>query len=314
MQQNSGKGARLAFNISMTTMIAAAILSASVLSGCSGGSDGDTKETRIVTETQISTRIVDGVYVDDEGNTIVSTTAPATKAEDSKDKEKASEKSENEAGGNSGGTGNSDGGGDGANNNSDSNNTNNGGGSNGGNSDNSAKSGTGESVGKITGKGGELVSDNQKTEDRRSNSEENPVADNSGYDSSNKTLNIEGKQYSIGDTVTCTYYLTCPEKLINFQGFIDFDGKCLEVIDAENSGPAASGSMANADNNKQRIYFNGSKLSGYKYANGGEFLTVTYKVVGGGEASPLFTWEVVSDMDTNSVLKSNILDLSYTYN
>ncbi len=282
---------KLILNAAVVSMLAAAMLSASVLTGCGNGSD--TKETKVVTETQIVTRVVTKTGAATEGTEAKSgqeTTAAAEKKETEK---KETEKKEN-----SGGESQNNG----SNNNGESNN------SSGGENDNRI---SGKSEGENKGSGGSLVKN--PTPNLDSNSTKNEVADNSGYKSDNKTLKIDGKEYKVGDKVTIVYYLSYPSKFINYQGFIDYDGKCLKPVEFEMLGSASSGCINNIDENLQRLYFNGSRLAGYHYENGGEFMYVTFEVVGGGEASPKQYWEVASDMDGNSILNDPKLVLTYSY-
>ena len=49
--------------VSTAAALAAMLATASILSGCGGG-EGETKETRVVTETQIVAKVVNGVFTD----------------------------------------------------------------------------------------------------------------------------------------------------------------------------------------------------------------------------------------------------------
>ena len=122
-------------------------------------------------------------------------------------------------------------------------------------------------------------------------------------DSNSNKLNIDGKIFNVGDTVTCTYYLQVPYSFIAYQAYIKYDSNCLKVEKAEMNQPAAGGSIINYEP-KNRILFNGSLLSSYDYKDGGEFVTVKYKVIKGGKTSPEFIWQVLSDKN----MKDSVVD------
>lgn len=289
---------RRMLNAAMISMLTVSVLSASVLAGCSGG--GETAETQIVNETQIATKVIEKTYP--EATEAVEATTAAEK------KESKSEKTESsDAEGGSGGSENSE------NSKNSENSQSNKSDSQSSKTSDTSKSGgsSAASKGKSTGSGGTLVK--KGTPNLDSDSKTNDVASNSGYKTGDKTLTIEGNKYSVGDKVTVTYYVSYPEKLLNFQGFIDYDPKCLKAVEFDMLGAASSGSMVNMQSQNGRLFFNGSKLAGYKYQSGGEFMTVTYEVVGGGEASPKVYWEVISDMNSNSLIGNSDFSLSYTY-
>ena len=108
------------------------------------------------------------------------------------------------------------------------------------------------------------------------------------------SLSIGGKSFSVGDTITCVYDLSAPEKLENYQANILDDSKYLEATDAVLEGSAASGSIINYKLDGE-IKFNGSyPFKGYNYTKGGKFLTVTYKVKAAGSTTPEFEWVVAT--------------------
>ena len=82
--------------VSTAAALAAMLATASILSGCGGG-EGEAKETRVVTETQIVTKVVNGVFTDEEGNIIKDADGnPMTAPAGTPDTD-AKEKSESEA-------------------------------------------------------------------------------------------------------------------------------------------------------------------------------------------------------------------------
>lgn len=274
-------------------ILAALIAATALFTGCGGNNDNATpdeaeKETRVVTETQVVTRIVDGVYTDEDGNAIKDEngqpmTAPAgTPDTDSKG-------GSAQGGGNSGNGGNSNsgnggsasssaqGGGNSANNSADGNNQSN------GNSNSSSNSGGGNS-----GNSG--------------NSEKKPAQGSS-------TLSLGGKTYNVGDKVTCTYTLTSKKLMSNFQALINYDGKCLKATNAYLDGPAKSGSVINYELDSQ-IKFNGINLNGYNYTKPANFLVVEYEVIGGGSTAPEFVWQISTDTKDNPLVTKGKADTS----
>lgn len=67
MHNKKTSKSRLFFNISLVSLIASAIITASVMTGCSSDNK-DTKETEVVHGTEIATYEVNGVVVDKDGN------------------------------------------------------------------------------------------------------------------------------------------------------------------------------------------------------------------------------------------------------
>ena len=124
-----------------------------------------------------------------------------------------------------------------------------------------------------------------------------------GGNAGSDTLSIGGKSYNVGDTVTCTYTLTCKKLMANFQAYIDYDGKFLKPTNAYLDGPAKSGSVINYElYDKQQIKFNGINLNGYNYTKGANFLVVQYEVLAGGSSSPNFVWQISTDTKDNPLV------------
>lgn len=113
--------------------------------------------------------------------------------------------------------------------------------------------------------------------------------------SSTKVCKVDGNKYYVGDTVTCTFKLTSPQKLENYQAYINYDSKYLKVTSAKLSKPASASGMINYSNLKDTIKFLGSDITtGYDYTKGGNFLTVKYKVLAEGSTKTTFHWEVAT--------------------
>ena len=258
------------FNATFAAIIAASLAAVSLMAGCGAGSE-DAKETRVVSETQIVTRVVNGVFTDEDGNILKDAdgqpiTAPSG-TPDSNAKEK-SEKDDNKSSGSKTDAGSDE-------------------------KDEKSESGKSDEGGKS--------SDSYSDEGSKSSeSKKTPEKKDDDGDSSNN-LKLGGKECEIGDTVICSYYVTCPTKFINFQATLNYDSDKLNVEDAELSGSASSGSVINYDLDG-KVKFNGIKLNGYNYAKGGAFLTVTYKVLDSGSTDPKITWEIVTDASHNAMI------------
>ncbi len=258
------------FNATFAAVIAASLAAVSLMAGCGAGGE-DAKETRVVSETQVVTRVVNGVFTDEDGNILKDAdgqpiTAPSG-TPDSNAKEK-SEKDDNKSSGSKTDAGSDE-------------------------KDEKSESGKSDEGGKS--------SDSYSDEGSKSSeSKKTPEKKDDDGDSSNN-LKLGGKECEIGDTVICTYYVTCPTKFINFQATLNYDSDKVNVEDAELSGSASSGSVINYDLDG-KVKFNGIKLNGYNYAKGGAFLTVTYKVLDSGSTDPKITWEIVTDASNNAMI------------
>lgn len=272
----------------LAAVLAGLIATSALMAGCGGNNnatpDEAAKETRVVTETQIVTRIVDGVYTDQNGNVIKDENGQPVTAVQTGTDANGNPVYENEAAEN-GGAQNS------GNNSADNNSSANQNPNNGGNQ--SSNSGSQNSGNSSSGSG------------KSSNSGGN--SDKKGGDSS--TLSIGGKTYNVGDKVVCTYSLTSKKLLVNFQAHIDYDGSLLKATNAYFEGQAASGSVLNYDLDS-KIKFNGIKLNGYNYTKGGSFFVVEYEVLGGGSASPEFVWEIATDTKDNALISNGTPDAS----
>ena len=260
------------FNATFAAIIAASLAAVSLMAGCGAGSE-EAKETRVVSETQVVTRVVNGVFTDEDGNILKDAdgqpiTAPSgTPDSDAKEKsEKDDKSSDSKADGSS---------------------------EEKSEKDEKSESGKSDSDSKSSDSKSDASS-------KSSESKKTPEKKGDDGDSSNN-LKLGGKECEIGDTVVCTYYVTCPTKFINFQATLNYDSDKLNVEDAEVSGPASSGSVINYDLDG-KVKFNGIKLNGYNYAKGGAFLTVTYKVLDSGSTDPKITWEIVTDASNNPLV------------
>ncbi len=280
------KNKKYSFKSVLALTLAALIAMTAFLTGCGSSeeSSSDETETSIVTETQVVTRVVNGVYTDENGNPIKDENGqPVTAPPGTPDtKTEAKEKSENGGaqdsaannGGNNGGAQNS---------------AANGGGNNGGAQSSAANGGN---------NGGA-----QSSAAEKSSNSDSKGGNTDGGNAGSDTLSIGGKSYKVGDTVTCTYTLTCKKLMANFQAYIDYDGKYLKPTNAYMDGPAKSGSVINYElYDKQKIKFNGINLNGYNYTKGANFLVVQYEVLAGGSSSPNFVWQISTDTKDNPLV------------
>ena len=134
---------------------------------------------------------------------------------------------------------------------------------------------------------------NNSNNSNKNNNSSSSKSDSSKYDDSNsKSLKIGGKTFNVGDTIVCTYNLTTPAVLENYQATIKYDSSKLTCKSAKMSEPAKYGAMLNIKIAGE-ISLSGVNIGdGYDYTNGGAFMTVVYEVKGGGSTSPSYHWEV----------------------
>lgn len=279
-------------------ILAALIAATALFTGCGGNNDNATpdeaeKETRVVTETQVVTRVVDGVYTDEDGNVIKDengqpmTAPPGTPDTDSKG-------GSAQGGGNSGGNnGNAANGGNGA---------------NGGSASSSAQGG-GNSANSSAGSNNSKSGGNSNSSSNSGGNSGNSGNSEKKAEPGSSTLSLGGKTYNVGDKVTCTYTLTSKKLMSNFQALINYDGKCLKATNAYLDGPAKSGSVINYELDSQ-IKFNGINLNGYNYTKPANFLVVEYEVIGGGSTAPEFVWQISTDTKDNPLVTKGKADTS----
>lgn len=293
MNNSNNKKSKHLLTAMLASLIAISALTASVMSGCGEGSS-ETTETVAVTGTSIVTSVIEETYYTDENGNVVS---ESDESGDSENSENQSSKNSNS--GSESSSGNSSSGNSGSSDNS-----------------NSSSSSSGKNSSSSSSSNKNSNNSSSKSNNNSSNSS-NSSSSNSSNNSSSKTLSIGGKKYSVGDTVTCTYQLTSPENIENFQGVIKYDSKYLKVKKAVTCGPAKSGSLINYNLDNQ-IKFNGINISnGYNYKKAKDFITVTYEVVSTGSTNPTLTWDVVTGVSQKSYVKdgkaANGLELTASY-
>lgn len=259
--RNYGKKKNYCLIAALASLVAFSTMAASVMSGCGENSD-EQKATEIVHETRIDTQIetkietYTEVVTDAQGNTEYVKETKAVPVN-------------NNAGGNSksGDSGN--------------NSENSGGSSSGKNSNSQQRSVIEKSETSKT-----TNNSSSKTDSGKTNNNSNKNNNNS------KSLKIGGKTFNVGDTIVCTYNLTTPAVLENYQARIKYDSSKLTCKSAKMSEPAKNGAMLNIKIAGE-ISLSGVNIGdGYDYTNGGTFMTVVYEVKGGGSTSPSYHWEV----------------------
>lgn len=292
----------------LASLVAFSTMAASVMSGCGENSD-EQKTTKIVHETKIDTQIetkietYTEVVTDAQGHTeyVEETKNVPVNNDKTVSNGNSSEKSESSVNNNNG------------NSNEKNNNGNNGGNNNNNSVNNSHNKGSNNQAASKTEKseGSKTNNSSSKTDGNKTNNNgsSSSKSDSSKSDSSkpeSKTLTVHGKKYNIGDTVVCTYKLTTPAVLENYQATISYDSSKLSCLSAKMSEPAKNGAMLNKNLNGE-IKTCGSNISdGYDYTKGGKFMTVTYVVKAGGSSTPKFKWEIASRAsDSKNLISSD---------
>ena len=268
---------------SVAAAMAAMLATASILSGCGGTGEEEANETRVISETQIVTRVVNGVYTDEEGHIIKDANGQPLTAPSGTPDTDAKEKSESEVKENKSGDSKSEDG-------------------------NSGEKSEGDN--KSDEKSEDKSSDSKSSGSKSSESKSSGSKSSKSEGGSGDVLKVGGESFNVGDEITCVYEVTCPDSFINFQATLNYDGSMLKATGAKMQGDASSGSVINykLDN---KVKFNGINLSGYDYSEGGKFMYVTYEVVGSGSTSPEISWEIVTDEKNNAMVVNGDLKSSF---
>lgn len=267
MQNKNSKRSKFFLNIALVALLAVTTASASIMMGCgcsnnssavSATPDSPVTETRVVSETQIVTEIVDVTGSESENS-----------------------------GNSSGGSGEN-------NNNSNSS----AGSSSANNSNSSAgNNSAGSSVNNSNSNSGGS-NNNSSSNNSGNNSQSPAGGNNSGNNSGNNgnssdVLKIDGNNFSVGDTVTCKLSIKTPDFIENFQGEIVYDTKYLECTKAKFVGNAKGGSILNYKTKPGLIKFNGSSgVEGYDFTGGAVMMEITYTVKAGGSTTPSDIWSI----------------------
>lgn len=314
--QNNKKTGFLA--VALASLIVASTATASVLSGCGGNEDTD--ETVAVTETSVVSRVVDGVYTDEFGN-ILSTTPDGKKQENaggtvSPEALKKAKENDEKQDNNSKVEKNDDGDTEKQENDkksdSKSEKSENGGGSN----NDAADSDDGRGITDINQ---QTAEQRKELEEAKKNVEKQEPNRNDEKVESSKELILDGNKYQIGDTVTCVYTLSAPEKLQNFQGEISYDNSKINCVRAWLDGSAAYGGLLNYKLDG-KIKFNGVNIgSGFKYNSEGNFIIAVFEVTDSGKVDTSLDWQVVTGVSGDNLVTDGkavdglTVNKSYTY-
>lgn len=299
MHNKKTSKSRLFFNISLVSLIASAIITASVMTGCSSDNK-DTKETEVVHGTEIATYEVNGVVVDKDGNildsegnktgeTVASVPTGDSNGSDSKSSNSKSDVKSSSKGKTAQASLN-----DGSSKTQNSSNS----------QSKQAQNSTASNKTKSNNNSGSASKSTASSKASGPSKASTPYNPDKSKDSTN-VLKLGNKRFNVGDTVICTYNLqNASEKLLNFQGNIKYDGTYLKVVSAKLEGSAASGGLLNYNLN-QEIRFNGSNLNGYNYTKNKAFITVEYKVLKTGNTTPKINWEVITGLSEKKYCDDN---------
>ena len=254
------------------------LATASILSGCGGSGDEESNETKVVTETQVVTRVVNGVYTDEEGNIIKDEDGhPMTAPSGTPDSDEK-EKNENEVKDNKSSDSKSS-------------------------EHKSSDSSSSDSKSSDSKSSGSKSSDSKSSDSKSSKTSK---SEGGGDDA----LKVGGDSFSVGDTITCTYYVTSPDCFVNYQATLNYDSSVLKATNAKMQGDASSGSVVNYKLDG-KVKFNGVNLSTYDFTDGGKFMVVTYEVIGTGSTSPEISWEIVTDENYKPMVENGDLKSSF---
>ncbi|HCA05238.1 MAG TPA: hypothetical protein DEO32_05010 [Ruminococcaceae bacterium] len=279
MNSNKTTKNKLIFNITLAAAVASAILTASVMTGCSSDKKVE-PATEVVHETEIATYEVNGVIVDKDGNVLdeqgntTGETVPSVPTSDKKENSAANDKKSSSS-------------------------------SKAQSSKASSKTQSSQQQSsKNTQSSAAQNSKQSSQQSSKSAPAKTPYVPDKSTDSASD-LKLGNKRFKVGDTVTCTYSLqNTSEKLLNFQGYIKYDGTYLKVKSAKLEGAAAGGGLLNYNLN-QEIRFNGSNLNGYNYTKNKAFLSVEYQVIKNGSTTPKIYWEVITGLSEKKYCDNN---------
>lgn len=284
--------------IALASLIVLSSASAAVMSGCGENSES-TDETKTVSETQLVTVVVDETTATDaSGNTVSAVNTGSNTSSNASSNEK-NENSSSQNTNNSGSSANSSSSNSNSNNSASSNNSSNSNNnSNNSNSNNSNNNSNSNNNNNSNSSNNNSSSSSSNKNNSSSSNTHKPVTD-SNY------CTLDGHKYAVGDTVTCIYKLTSPEKLENYQAEISYNTKYLSVKSAYLDGPADSGGLLNYNLNG-KIKFNGSNISkGYNYTKEDNFVVVNYEIKAAGSTTPSFNWEVATGVSGKAYVTNN---------
>lgn len=299
MHNGKTKKSKHFLTIALASLIVLSSASAAVMSGCGENSES-TDETKTVSETQLVTVVVDETTATDaSGNTVSAVNTGSNTSSNASSNEK-NENSSSQNTNNSGSSANSSSSNSNSNNSASSNNSSNSNNnSNSNNSNNNSNSNSNNNNNNNSNSSNNNSSGSSSNKNNSSSSNTHKPVTNSNY------CTLDGHKYAVGDTVTCIYKLTSPEKLENYQAEISYNTKYLSVKSAYLDGPADSGGLLNYNLNG-KIKFNGSNISkGYNYTKEDNFVVVNYEIKAAGSTTPSFNWEVATGVSGKAYVTNN---------
>lgn len=295
MHNGKTKKSKHFLTIALASLIVLSSASAAVMSGCGENSES-TDETKTVSETQLVTVVVDETTATDaSGNTVSAVNTGSNTSSNASSNEK-NENSSSQNTNNSGSSANSSSSNSNSNNSASSNNSSN---SNNNSNSNSSNNNSNSNNNNNSNSSNNNSSSSSSNKNNSSSSNTHKPVTDSNY------CTLDGHKYAVGDTVTCIYKLTSPEKLENYQAEISYNTKYLSVKSAYLDGPADSGGLLNYNLNG-KIKFNGSNISkGYNYTKEDNFVVVNYEIKAAGSTTPSFNWEVATGVSGKAYVTNN---------
>ncbi len=114
------------------------------------------------------------------------------------------------------------------------------------------------------------------------------------------TVNVDGKTYTyyIGDTFNYVFYLKTPEALEDFQATTNYDSSMLELIDTSTKEmfPVAGDIVIYNTDIQNSVKFNAVNLSGMDFTNGGNLISLKFRVLDSGPAAISTTLEYMDSV------------------
>lgn len=129
-----------------------------------------------------------------------------------------------------------------------------------------------------------------------------PVDNDGGNSGSDITkvpcvITVGDKDYTVntGDVVTYAMTLTTPKAIENVQATLSYDGMTLKLMEASSKSmfPVLGDSCVYNTGLSNKLKFNASMVSGYDFTDGGQLVTVSFKVLKGGNTTIATALEVM---------------------
>ena len=188
------------------------------------------------------------------------------------------------------------------------------------NGNNFSNSGTGSSGGSASSSDGSSnisssASDQNSNENKNSSSSSKPKSDNSSGSGSNGavkdsggTVVINKDKFKAGETVTVSYYLTCPTKFTAIDAYITYDSSVMTPVKDSISMPNIQGSMYNADTKGKILFLSASAAAVNDFSREKLLISCKFKINKSTSKSKINL--NISEILDNDVL--NIPDSTYT--